>query len=248
MSTEFFVINLKGSDERLAQANGNLQQLDIVPTRVDAFDGRKLDPKSFPDYDDGKCRRYMGRSMTGGEIGCYVSHQRAARQFLESDADFGVVFEDDFEWKDDGANTLLALLDLLSNKGICDWQVVNIGAHKNKISTHLQELGEYAIQRGHYFPMLATGLIWNRDGAEEFLRYSKTTYMPLDNLLRHHLTRSNQGLTIWPALVQAGGFGSDIDTNTSRTDKSGRAWYYGFSKQKRLWIDKLIATKHKLIS
>lgn len=245
MTTEFFLINLDGSDDRLARATENFEQAGLSFKRVSAFDGRRLTPTSYPAYNDARCRSYMGRSMTGGEIGCYVSHQRAAQQFLDTDAQFGVVLEDDFEWSETGAEVLQALLTFLKERDTDDWHLINIGPNKLKFSTPIATLNGHTVSRAHYFPMLSTGLIWNRNGAQEFLKQSEVIFAPLDNLMRFWLTRSDKGLTIWPAIARAGGFESDIDQEGARTNTSNRVWHYGFTKQKRLWMDKFLAARHR---
>ena len=82
-----FVINLAASPRRLDSARAELVAAQIDPIRVDAFDGREIDLAQFAAYDDDKARRFMGRSMTQGEVGCYVSHQRAASEPIFCPAD-----------------------------------------------------------------------------------------------------------------------------------------------------------------
>ena len=90
-----FLINLDGSDDRLAGATALLNGIGLPFERLAAFDGRGIPADRLPDYDPQECRRRFGRHLSGGEVGCYQSHLAAARRFLASDARFGLVLEDD---------------------------------------------------------------------------------------------------------------------------------------------------------
>lgn len=246
METPVYLINLDGSLDRLKSARDKLSAVGMDFIRIPAFDGRELSVHDYAQYSDEKARRYMGRSMTGGEIGCYVSHQNAAAEFLRSGAAFGVVLEDDFTFADTGAETLLAALDWLSEQPL-EWDVVNIGAEKRKIATPLHNIGSHSIAWAHYFPMTTTGLIWSRTGATRFIEHSQKLFAPVDNFLRHWQTRENRGLSIWPPITPAADFESEIG-KSARKNKSGRTAFYGLAKQQRLWTDKALAFYHKLKS
>ena len=104
MEIKYYLINLDGSDERLAQASAVLSEQSIAFERISAFDGRGIEPTSIADYDEIAALSYMGRTLKGGELGCYFSHLDCARRFLAFDADYVVVLEDDMLPTDDLAN------------------------------------------------------------------------------------------------------------------------------------------------
>ena len=177
-----FVINLAASPQRLDSAKAELDGAQIDPTRVDAFDGREIDLAQFAPYDDSKARRFMGRSMTQGEVGCYVSHQRAATAFLESGDEIGFVFEDDIALQPEFKTAVPKLIEWLRARD--DWYCVNLGATRLKITSPMAEVAGIEVLRAHYFPMLAHALIWNRAGAKAFLAASEPIFCPADNMLR----------------------------------------------------------------
>lgn len=237
----FYVINLDDSHQRLASVTQSLGEQGIDFVRISAFDGRKAEPSIFSDYDEQKALNYMGRTLTGGELGCYFSHLYCVVEFLKTDAHFLVVLEDDMKPSQDLTRKINALVDGLKD---INWHLINIGANKRKIFTPIFNIDEHEVSHAHYFPMTTTGIVWNKSGARAFLKQGFPVYAPVDNFFRDWLTKSNLGIGVYPPLVVAQDVASDIDNGTKRK-QNNRAKNYGFLKQKRLWQDKLIAFKHK---
>jgi glycosyl transferase family 25 len=63
--------------------------------RLPAVDARRFTPEQAALLDASAYRYKHGKEPVPGELGCYLSHVQAMRQFLASDADFGLIFEDD---------------------------------------------------------------------------------------------------------------------------------------------------------
>lgn len=249
MKLPVYLINLDGSDERLREASAQLEAAGLAFQRVPAFDGRKLRIEEFPDYDAKAAISYMGRPLRGGEIGCYLSHLEAARQFLASDAPYGLVLEDDIEFRAGFVEGLEQVMGWLDRNPV-EWDVINIGANRHRIYTPLFRFEadgqEYDLTRGHYFPMMACSLIWSRRGAEAFVSQHRRITMPVDNYFRHWQTRVDRGLAVWPPLVATNGADSDIDAGSGKKRSAeGRHPLYGFIKQRRLMVDKWLAWRHK---
>lgn len=241
-SIPIYLINLDGSDARLHSARQQLDAAGLAFERVPAFDGRGLCANRFPDYDAEAALRYMGRPLGGGEIGCYLSHLDCARRFLATQAPFGMVLEDDLKLVPGFAGGLDRLLACLP--GLAAWDLVNIGATKHKIYTTLADFEAgghgYALTRAHYFPMTTAGLIWSRAGARCFVDGHDRIWAPIDNYLRHHLTRTGLGLAVCPPLITretAGG--SDI--NARPRSPKDQLYTHALRKHRRGLADKRIA-------
>ena len=246
MTPKGYVINLAASPERMAHSKAQLEAHGIDPVRVDGMDGRQINPNAYDIYDDAHAQRYMGRSMTGGEIGCYESHRRALSAFVESQEPMAIVFEDDITFEPNAKDILHQLLDWLASTDL-DWHAVNIGARRPKITTPVAQIGTHQLVRAHYFPMLAHAMIWSRAGAEAYLDAAKDLFCPADNMMRYVLTRSNKGFATIPKLVDAAHFDSDIAARSEGNRATHqRSTAYFFRKQRRLWGEKLIATQFKL--
>jgi len=84
-----YCINLDGQPERWQYMEEQFKYWEIENyTRVSAYDGRADDlggilKGRYPD------------NMTGGEIGCTTSHLKAIKMFLETDAPYAIMMEDD---------------------------------------------------------------------------------------------------------------------------------------------------------
>ena len=248
-SLAIYVINLDGSHDRLASISDKLAAYGLSFERIAAVDGRPLDLASVPDYAAARAERYMGRSLVGGEIGCYRSHLKVAETFLQSDARYALVLEDD-ALPLCNIETLLAkaLPDLEAVDP--DWRLMNIGNHKLKIAS---PIARYSVDghtselvAAHYFPMTTSAIVWSREGARLFVDEHREIFAPVDNYFRHWLTRTGHGYSFRPAPVTTTDAASQIVAASGQQRKTHkRRWYYGLAKQWRLFQDKLIAGRKK---
>lgn len=246
-----YVINLDSGAERLQSVACMLGGFNLSFTRVPAFDGRQLNTSDVADYDQRRAERYMGRSLVGAEIGCYRSHLAAAARFLESDAKYGLVLEDDVLLHCNPIELLEATLPELERVDR-EWLLLNIGANKCKIATPISshKAGGHrcTLVAAHYFPMMACAIVWSREGARQFIENHRAIFAPVDNYFRYWLTREGHGYALWPAPATT----TEAETQIYAADgrkrsQFGRKWYYGLVKQKRLLEDKMIAIYNKTI-
>lgn len=242
-----FLINLDDSTDRLAAADAQLQAAGLPYQRISAFDGRGRDPRSIPEYDEGRTVRFYGRPLTGGEIGCFLSHLSAAQRFLDSGADFGLVLEDDMSLTPETARRLRSLLENLGAGAAPDWELVNLGKRAKTICTTVANIDGHDLQRAFYFPVTTTALLWTREGARAFLREGGHIWAPVDHFLRHMMCRRGTGLSCAPALIVPTGTDSVIDAEggqqpARRKTAKGGAW---FAKEfRRQGANYLNAAKH----
>ena len=245
MRVETFLINLEGSHDRLARSTAQLTTAGLEFQRLAAFDGRHMRPEDLPMYDIARAQRVFGRRLTGGEVGCFLSHLAAAQRFLISDAIYGLVIEDDVTVPAAAALTLQDLLGVLAARPDPPWSVVNLGEPARRMFTALDPVATgHVLVRAHYFPVTTTALLWSRPGAEAFLRDAKAIEMPVDHWLRRWATARDAGLALNPALFPAAEGQSEIDAAGPRkkTELSPR---YFIAKQSRLWSNKTRAWWHR---
>ena len=244
MAETGWVINLADSTERMESAGAELGRAGFTVARVDACDGRGRPPDDFDGYDDALARRFMGRSLTPGELGCHESHMRALAAFLDGGDAAALVLEDDFRFTEGGAEAAKAVIAWMRQNP--RWHAVNVGASKRKITTPLAGLAGRELVRAHYFPMLAHAMVWSRAGAEALLARRHPVFCPAANMYRHVLTRSGRGLALYPPAAAADAFDSDITARSGgQRGKRGRTALYGWRRQKRLWTEKLVALRHQ---
>ncbi len=254
MKIATYLINLDGSHERLASATAQLQRLGLPFERISAVDGRGFDVDNLHIYNKSRALRYMGRSLVGGEIGCYMSHMQCAQALLNSNADIAIVLEDDLHCQANPLPIVQEAVRWLAAHDRADWQVMNIGNPKLKLSSALAPMpssgGRTVLHAAHYFPITTTGLVWSRSGAAQFLALTQEhgIFAPVDNFLRYWQTRAQQGYSFWPPLLLPSGAESEIDPDaqTALRKKQNRQTHYHLSKQWRLWQDKALALAAKV--
>ena len=134
MKVKTYLINLDGSDERLARATEQLQAVNWEFERFSAYDGRGKELSSFQDYDDALTQQTLGRRLLNSELGCYLSHYGCAQKFLASDADYLVVLEDDMKITADFKQSMDQVLAYLDCHQALDWYLVNLAAKKKKLA------------------------------------------------------------------------------------------------------------------
>jgi len=242
-----FVINLDRSTDRLAHITAQLDGLGMKFRRIPAVDGRLHPPSADPDYDARRTRRFSGRELNSGEVGCFQSHRIAARLFLETGSPVGMVLEDDAVLAPELPALVAELAGLAASPEAPRWHLVNLGANVLKISTPLCPIGARILHRAHHFPVTTTGLLWSRAGAEAFLKEGVPIHATVDNWLRHWLTRSNLGLVIVPSPVRSAEYRSEIDTSATFHDRkmTGRTWNYGWRRLRRMIVQKAYARTHR---
>ncbi len=249
MKVETYLINLDGSDERLQRATEQLQAVDWSFQRFSAYDGRGQDLASFENYDDVATQQTLGRRLLNSELGCYLSHYGCAEKFLQTDADYLVVLEDDMKITTDFKTSVEQILSYLDQHHDLDWYLINLAAKKKKFAKDIVKIDDFSLWHAYYFPIRGLGLIWSRKGAEAFVVSGKTMTMPVDIFFQTWLSKNGKGLGVWPALVKPAGLDSDIlgtvaTQGISRKEKENRDSSYGLKKQKRMWRDRLYAFKH----
>lgn len=244
-----YLINLDGSDQRLANATAQLQREGWPFTRFAAYDGRGKALSEFTNYDDAKAQKILGRSLINSELGCYLSHYGCAEKFLETDADYLVVLEDDIQVLPNFKQNLDSLLNYLDLHKELDWYLVNMAAKKKKLAKDIIQIDQYQLWHAYYFPIRGVGLLWSRKGAEEFVKLGKQIHVPVDIFFQGWLSKNGKGLGVWQPFVKPAGLDSDIlgtvaTQGIQRKDLENRDASHGLKKQKRMWRDRFYAFKH----
>ncbi|MBF9031662.1 hypothetical protein HKCCE3408_14775 [Rhodobacterales bacterium HKCCE3408] len=243
-----YVINLDGSTERFAGISARLDAAGLDYERQPAVDGRGFDMARVPGYDADAARRYMGRALVGGEIGCYLSHLETAERFLASNAAACLVLEDDAAPPADLRAIVARTCEVLDARDP-DWRIVNLGNPRLKIVRPVEEIAgdgrHVELVRAYYFPMTTSAILWSRRGAADFVAGHDRIFAPVDNYLRHWITRVGGGYAFRPSPVPTIDAVSDIAHAAAPRAHAGRTLAYGWRKQRRLWVDKAIAALNR---
>lgn len=230
-----FLINLDGSDDRLQAATRQLDAAGLTFQRVPAVDGRKCAASDLPDYDPKLALKRHGRLLSGGEVGCYLSHIKALRLFLDSDAPMALVLEDDIAVGPHAKPVLSALVDYLAAGQVDNWHMVNLCRGVKRYASHLHAFDgaaqDHVLCRAHYFPDKTTAILWSRAGAQEFLRAATPIYAPVDHFLRIWNTDTDAGLSVKPKPFWTTEVDSDIGGDDNTRLKQRRTFRYALRKQ-----------------
>ncbi|MBY0263973.1 MAG: glycosyltransferase family 25 protein, partial [Holosporales bacterium] len=95
-----YLINLDRSHQRYHYVWPSLQALGFPLERVSAVDGRTLTEAEITSVmDKGTFKIFFSIPHELGTIGCYLSHMKVWKKFLQSPFKFALVFEDDVSFK-----------------------------------------------------------------------------------------------------------------------------------------------------
>lgn len=207
-----FLINLDRNPERLVAATAALAQIGLMPERVPAVEGRALGEVALRVH-DAAALATIGRRLSPGEVGCFLSHVACAQLIVERDLPFALVLEDDVALAPDTGADLVALLDLVASR---DFDLVNLGRAPSKFFRAEAALPSgRALGRAWYFPVTTSALLWSQAGARSFLAAHRIA-APVDVFLQGWLSGTGRGLACAPALFGLSGAASEIGTGSGR--------------------------------
>lgn len=192
-----------------------LSELGLPYERVIGLEGTKMAPDPAV-IDPDRYARCHGRKVRPGEIGCYASHIRALERFLESDADYGLILEDDARLSPD----LRSLLEtILADEALQTWDFLKLQSRRNERHWHCEPVSnEHCL--GIYYTRStgATAYLVNRKAAKSMVEKLLPMEVPWD----HAFDRPDYlGLTfrmLYPNPVSVAGIGGST-IETSRPDK-----------------------------
>lgn len=105
------LINLDRATDRYEKMKSRCEKAGISFERFPAVEGMKY-AYSDKEFDEKRFRRRLGKGTNPAEIGCYLSHYKAIERFLESDCEYGLIFEDDAIIKEDFVEIVNRLIEL----------------------------------------------------------------------------------------------------------------------------------------
>lgn len=178
-----YVINLGSSKERYEYIKGNIASLGFPELRIDAVDGRKMSKSEIDAKVDIEKYKSFSKSLPNvGTIGCYLSHVNVWEEFLKSELEFAIIFEDDISFDPQKVRSVID--DLLEVATL--WDVVTLEPrHRGSPLTikklkNDQKLVVYLAEVTH-----SGAYIINRKAAENLLKKALPIRIPLD----HYFTR-----------------------------------------------------------
>lgn len=240
MTTQPFVqlINLDRDTERLRQSEDALSAIGLKFNRLSAVIG-----KDVADDHRAESLKQLGRPLYPGELGCYASHLRAIDLFLETDAPYGIVLEDDAVPGPDAEQRLKDLVQSLDK--LPEWDLINLGKPPKSLMTPVDcafcetPLG---LCHSHYPPMTATGILWSRAGAKAFRRLHSEPVLPVDVAIQNWGSETDRVLALKKPILSAREGESTIKSAERRSGGPGLKSV--IKRLRRIGTNKLRARKN----
>lgn len=127
---EVFLINLLRRPERRERMLRSLYEQEISCRVLDAVDGRALNSSDIkrlgvnllPGFYD----PFSGRTLTKGEVGCFLSHFKIWKEIVDRELEVTLVFEDDVRFESYFKRKMIRLLDDIRTAKL-EWDLIYIG-------------------------------------------------------------------------------------------------------------------------
>lgn len=181
-----YVINMDSNATRLARVGAELDAAGVAWTRLPAVNGRALSDADLTRvYDARANRRFARHDLVAPEIGCYLSHIKAAEWLRDSGAAAAVILEDDLRVTGDFAATIAALqADHAARAGA--WDMVKLFSFKPVRLDQVCAIGQgITLGRPDRVPSTTLGYVLTRAGAEKILAKVPPIFRPVDEDHKH---------------------------------------------------------------
>lgn len=222
MGTPIYLINLDESTDRLTACDKLLKQHGLAYERVSAVLGKALSESDIARvYDQEANKKSYYRTLSQGEIGCYLSHRECWKRIVESGEPYGIVLEDDINITGD----VLKAVELIEQVDF-SWDLVKLAPYNRKtrkvmLSHKLDDEFELVI---HNKPMSGcAATIYSRQGAQKLLATTEQFYRPVDTDIQHFWEK---GIYVWslaPYVFQQN-LDSESTITASRKHNTKRHW------------------------
>jgi GR25 family glycosyltransferase involved in LPS biosynthesis len=114
---KIFVITLENSIDRQKSIKLQFQKINFPFEFIYGIDGKKLSKAELNQYyDDAIAKKYCGRSLELGEIGCAISHRLVYKKMIDENIDRAIILEDDALLENDFTLVINLLSKLRINK------------------------------------------------------------------------------------------------------------------------------------
>ncbi|MGI4775321.1 MAG: glycosyltransferase family 25 protein [Janthinobacterium lividum] len=182
--TVSYLVNLDRSEGRRKYVMPSVKALAYPVQIVSAVDGKYLSDDEINQTTDIDAYEHSSNYYPSkGTIGCYLSHIKVWREFLNSDYKFAVIFEDDVSF--DPVKLKSVIEQLQANAEYWDINSFEI-SHRGNPLTLKKLVDNYKLVVYSYKVSHSGAYIINRKAAKQLLEKSLPIRMPVD----HYFTRS----------------------------------------------------------
>ncbi|XP_034458439.1 procollagen galactosyltransferase 2 [Hippoglossus hippoglossus] len=249
---EIYLINLRRRQDRRDRMLFSLNELEIDVKVVDAVDGNALNSSDIKilgvDLLPGYYDPFSGRTLTKGEVGCFLSHYFIWKEMVDEQMDKALVLEDDVRFQANFKRRVLRLLEELKQVEL-DWDIIYFGRKQvNPGSEKEVENVHNLVYAGYSYWTLSYAI--SLQGAQKLINAEPLSKMlPVDEFLpimydkhpnkvykSNFANRNLQAFSTRPLVVQPCHYAgdpdwvSDTETSTLWDDDSVRTDWRGSHK------------------
>uniref|UniRef100_A0A8D3BDI8 Cerebral endothelial cell adhesion molecule n=2 Tax=Scophthalmus maximus TaxID=52904 RepID=A0A8D3BDI8_SCOMX len=249
---EIYLINLRRRLDRRDRMLFSLNELEIDVKVVDAVDGNALNSSDIKilgvDLLPGYYDPFSGRTLTKGEVGCFLSHYFIWKEMVDVQMDKALVLEDDVRFQANFKRRVLRLMEEVEQVEL-DWDIIYFGRKQvNPGNEEAVENVHNLVLAGYSYWTLSYAI--SLQGAQKLLNAEPLSKMlPVDEFLpimydkhpnedykSHFPNRNLRAFSTHPLLVQPCHYAgdpewvSDTETSTLWDDDAVRTDWRGSHK------------------
>ncbi|TDH01961.1 hypothetical protein EPR50_G00168140 [Perca flavescens] len=249
---EIYLINLRRRPDRRDRMLFSLNELEIDVKVVDAVDGNALNSSDIKllgvDLLPGYYDPFSGRTLTKGEVGCFLSHYFIWKEMVDLQMDKALLFEDDVRFQANFKRRVLRLMEEVEQVEL-DWDIIYFGRKQvNPVKEEAVENVHNLVMADYSYWTLSYAI--SLQGAQKLLNAEPLSKMlPVDEFLpimydkhpnedykSHFPNRNLEAYSTRPLLVQPCHYAgdpqwvSDTETSTLWDDDAVRTDWRGSHK------------------
>ncbi len=220
-----FIINMPKDKERRSAMQERLDNLEMEGHFIEAVNGREMSDEQIEAvYDSAKRKRYFGRDMTKGEVGCLLSHRKIYEKMVSENIDSAIILEDDVIFEEDFKKALSGIIN-----SPMKWEVIRfLGSKKiyKRGCRKITKVGDsrYQFARLPTAPGGAHGYLLTLKSAKIMIDHMQFNWLPIDTLQGRIWETGLETLVLYPAPLypdplEESTIGNDVRFNKTVTSK-----------------------------
>lgn len=232
---KIFLINLKDSTDRLKRSSDQLSYQNIDFERIDAIHGKYLSNDNILEhYSKELNSKSYYRSLSLGEIGCYLSHRKAWQRIVDLKLDYAIIMEDDFKLVGD-LNKVFNALESLNNQ----WDIIKLASYNNRerpirYKTQIDADFEIVIHNKTMTGCCAQAITYK--GAKKLIEFSQQFGRPVDTDIQHIWETGIPAVSLMPYYIEQD---LSIDSDIAQVANRERIKKGFFKRKKQQFFEKI---------
>ena len=217
-SIQAYYISLEKAEDRRKRLLPLLEKLRIPFEWIVAVYGKELPrPEKDKVTDKEIFRALMGKNIVDGEIGCYLSHLKAWKTFLQSKHSYALIIEDDASFNPVELNKVVN--ELIANND--KWDYVNLDPWRTTNARAIKNISDkFCLMVPKQRVWLTTCQLINRKAAASLIQRALPIKMPVDHFVYRSWELGYKFRTVEPKIVRQIGNDTYIQQNRNR-----EIWY-----------------------